>query len=302
MDKRNRSQSRAQARKCYASATPISSFTSSQKTIASDSNSDTEEKASTLGSSEQPSRMRSSSFDSGFTSSQLANDTDNSLSPDRSHQRRPGPLEGLLIHTPPAVATFAGMVTKGSLTPSIDHETSNNGTMVHTPTISPHAADGFQHPPFTSLGNDAPKDIFPNFETGNVFIETELVTPPKQWRLHSNVLARFSSWFARALSSMAATAVGATWATYIIEEADGKILLIQQQATGERPVIRDTRSDIPRGIAIKVETEDSDSKAVPGITPDRTTIIDICNQVFSAFYNVEMDILTTNIAASINHC
>lgn len=101
---------------------------------------------------------------------------------------------------------------------------------------------------------------------------------------------------------MAATAVGATWATYTIEEADGKILLIQQQATGERPIIRDTRSDIPRGIAIKVETEDSDSKAVPGITPDRTTIIDICNQVFSAFYNVEIDILTTNIAASINHC
>jgi hypothetical protein len=30
------------------------------------------------------------------------------------------------------------MVTKGSLTPSIDHETSNNGTMVHTPIVQLH--------------------------------------------------------------------------------------------------------------------------------------------------------------------
>ncbi|CAN9403414.1 unnamed protein product [Alternaria alternata] len=100
---------------------------------------------------------------------------------------------------------------------------------------------------------------------------------------------------------MAATAVGATRAAYTIEETDGKILLIQQQVTGERPIIRDTKSDIPSDIAIKVENEDSDSKAAQGITPDRTTIIDMYNQVFSAFYNVAINIPTTNIAASINH-
>ncbi|CAN9370427.1 unnamed protein product [Alternaria alternata] len=100
---------------------------------------------------------------------------------------------------------------------------------------------------------------------------------------------------------MAATAVGATRAAYTIEETDGKILLIQQQVTGERPIIRDTKSDIPSDIAIKVENEDSDSKAAQGITPDRTTIIDMYSQVFSAFYNVAINIPTTNIAASINH-
>ena len=135
MDKRNRSQSPAQAHKRYPSATPISSFTSSQKTTAVDFNSDTEEKASTLGSSEQPSRMRSSSFDPCFTCSQLANDTDSFLLPGRSHHGHSEPLEGVSIHTPPAVTTFAGMVTQGSLTPVIDHETSDNGTMVHTPIV-----------------------------------------------------------------------------------------------------------------------------------------------------------------------
>jgi hypothetical protein len=100
---------------------------------------------------------------------------------------------------------------------------------------------------------------------------------------------------------MAATAVGATRAAYTIEEADDKILLIQQQATGEWPIIRDTKSDIPSDVTIKVENEDSDSKAAPGITPDRTAIVDMYNQVFSAFYNVAINIPTANIAASINH-
>ncbi|CAI9635699.1 unnamed protein product [Alternaria burnsii] len=194
------------------------------------------------------------------------------------------------------MANFAGMVTQGSLTPSIDHETYNNGTMV-----SSYAADGFQHPPFTALGNYAQKDLFPIFETGDVFIETKLVTPPKQWRLHSEVLARFSSWFARALSGMAATVVGATRAAYTIEEVDGEILLIQKEATKEWSFIRDNKSDVLSDMAIKIENEDSDSKAAPGITPEHATIIDMYNQVFSAFYNFAINMPTVNIAASINH-
>jgi hypothetical protein len=100
---------------------------------------------------------------------------------------------------------------------------------------------------------------------------------------------------------MAATAVGATRAAYTIEEVDGKILLIQKEATGEWSMIRDTESDVLSDIAIKVENEDSDYRAAPWITPDRTTIIDIYNQVFSAFYNVAINIPTTNVTASINH-
>jgi hypothetical protein len=100
---------------------------------------------------------------------------------------------------------------------------------------------------------------------------------------------------------MAAAVVRATRAAYTIEEVDGKILLTQKEATGEWSIIRDNKSDVLSDIAIKIENEDSDSMAAPWITPDRTTIIDIYNQVFSAFYNVAINIPTTNIAASINH-
>lgn len=100
---------------------------------------------------------------------------------------------------------------------------------------------------------------------------------------------------------MSATVVGATRAAYTIEEVDGKILLTQKEATGEWSIIRDNKSDVPSDIAIKIENEDSDSRAAPWITPDRTTIIDIYNQVFSAFYNVAINIPTTSVAASINH-
>ena len=191
MDKRNHSQSPAQARKRYASATPISSFTSSQDTIASDSKSDTEEKASTLGPSEQPSRMKSSSFDSGFTSSQLANDTDSSLSPDHSHQRRSELLEEVSIHTPPAVATFAGMVTKGSLTPSIDHETSNNGTMVHTPTVQLHQLGLHTHrslhmPQMVSNTLRLHRWVMMHQKTSFPILRPAMSSSRQNWSLHRN--------------------------------------------------------------------------------------------------------------------
>ncbi|KAI4691232.1 uncharacterized protein J4E84_003523 [Alternaria hordeiaustralica] len=147
----------------------------------------------------------------------------------------------------------------------------------------------------------ATAESFPIFTTGDIFIKTELVTPPRQWQLHSSILTRFSSWFSRSLSSIMMPTIGPAWASYTIEEIDGKVVLVQQQTTEEKPVISNTGSHHDADVAIKTEHEDSDSSSPFSITPDHTAIIGIYNDLFSAFYNVSINIPTTNIAASLTH-
>jgi hypothetical protein len=100
---------------------------------------------------------------------------------------------------------------------------------------------------------------------------------------------------------MGATASGVTWASYTIEEIDGKVLLVQQQPTGERPVIHDTNNGIFDNIKIKTENEEFDSNPFFGITPDHTATIDVYDQIFSAFYNIPIRIPTANVTASLTH-
>ena len=146
-----------------------------------------------------------------------------------------------------------------------------------------------------------PAEFFPIFNTGDVFIKTELVTPSKQWQLHSNILARFSSWFAKSLSSMATSTIGAQCASYIIEEVDGKILLVQQQATGERPVIEDANNGTLKNIKITMKNEDPEYKPSFCNPTDHAATIDLYDQIFSTFYNIPIDLSAANIAASLTH-
>lgn len=95
--------------------------------------------------------------------------------------------------------------------------------------------------------------------------------------------------------------IGPAWASYTIEEADGKVVLVQQQTTEEKSVISNTGSHYDADIAIKTEHEDSDSGNPFSITPDHTATIDIYNQIFGAFYSVPINIPTTNVAASLTH-
>ncbi|KAI4642436.1 hypothetical protein J4E93_007584 [Alternaria ventricosa] len=95
--------------------------------------------------------------------------------------------------------------------------------------------------------------------------------------------------------------IGPAWASYTIEEVDGKVVLVQQQTTEEKPVISNAGSHLDASVAIKTEHEDSDSGNLFSITPDHTATIDIYNELFSAFYNVPINIPTTNIAASLTH-
>jgi hypothetical protein len=149
--------------------------------------------------------------------------------------------------------------------------------------------------------NYAPAEFFPIFKTGDVFIKTELVTPSKQWQLHSNILARFSSWFAESLSSMATSILGAQRASYTIEEVDGKILLVQQQATAERSAIQDANNGTLENIKIKMKNEDLEYKPSFCNPTDHAATIDLYDQIFSTFYNIPIDLSVVNIAASITH-
>jgi hypothetical protein len=127
MDKRNRSQSPAQARKRSTSTTPLSSSTDSQDETSSNTSDHAEDHTSSSGSSEHSSTMRLVYFESSPTSSPHADNTNSSLLPCQSLARNESS-----DRTPPAVATYAGMITPGPLTPSAYHEPSHDGIVVHT--------------------------------------------------------------------------------------------------------------------------------------------------------------------------
>ncbi|KAI4663605.1 uncharacterized protein J4E78_004021 [Alternaria triticimaculans] len=103
------------------------------------------------------------------------------------------------------------------------------------------------------------------------------------------------------LTSIMMPTIGPAWASYTIEEVDGKVVLVQQQTTEEKPVISNIGSQNDADVTIKTEHEDSDSSNFFSITPDHSATIDVYNQIFSAFYNVPIEIPTTNIAASLTH-
>ncbi|KAG9195946.1 hypothetical protein G6011_01067 [Alternaria panax] len=299
MNKRTRSESPVQARKRYASTTSISNSKISQCPIPSVTEDTAKTVTSPSSSPEHSPTMRSLPFRSESTLSQLTSDTNNSVLRSHSHERNPpnvSSLKGASIGTPPVVSTFASMVTPRSRTPDIHQGPSRHGTV-----ISPYIANGFHYSTSTCLVNYATAELYPVFKTGDVLIKTDFVTPPRQWQLHSNILARFSSWFTKSLSSLAATATGATWASNTIEEIDGKDLLVQQQLTGEEPIIRDTNNSTLDKITIKTENEDSDSKPSFGITPDHIATIDTYDQIFSACYNIPVLLPTSHIADSLTH-
>ncbi|KAF1942111.1 hypothetical protein EJ02DRAFT_434306 [Clathrospora elynae] len=106
---------------------------------------------------------------------------------------------------------------------------------------------------------------------------------------------------------------GSPWFSYTIEEVNGKAQLVQQQATGERPVIEVLDGGMTGGITIKFEDEvgqemigpvkkASKSSVELPTTTDHSTTIDICNEIFATFYNMAPVISTNNVTAAFNHC
>jgi hypothetical protein len=100
---------------------------------------------------------------------------------------------------------------------------------------------------------------------------------------------------------MATSILGAQRASYTIEEVDGKILLVQQQATGERSAIQDANNGTLENIKIKMKNEDLEYKPSFCNPTDHAATIDLYDQIFSTFYNIPIDLSVVNIAASITH-
>ncbi|KAF1839006.1 hypothetical protein BDW02DRAFT_594081 [Decorospora gaudefroyi] len=187
------------------------------------------------------------------------------------------------------------MATTGLATPETMREPSHESTPV-----SRYAANNSQNPVSDSMIEYAPTEHFPIFKTGDVFIKTELVFPPKQWQLHSRVLTRISSWFARSIQQAANEVKSRTWFAYTIEEVEGEVQLVQQEATGEHPVIEVLEGgtigiDVPK----KIENKDPID---PLSQTDHTTKITLYNQIFGSVYNILPPIPTTSITTTLTHC
>jgi hypothetical protein len=166
----------------------------------------------------------------------------------------------------------------------------------------------------------APAEYFPMYKSGDVYIKSELVTPPKHWQLHSHILGPLSSWFARAFRTTSIAEKPSSWFSFTIKEFDGKAQLVQDQATGERPIIEVHDGGIIGGMSIKVETEDETKddfhdpekeRMCPfprkTVTPDTTSETDstdmtsIYNQIFGTFYNIPPLTFKTSIKSTLTH-
>jgi hypothetical protein len=143
-----------------------------------------------------------------------------------------------------------------------------------------------------------PVESFPTYKSGNVFIRTDLNSPLKQWQLHSSVLSHFSSWFSNRLAG-----IKAAWASYTITEVDGRVQLVPQPASGERPVIEVVEEEIVSDISIKIEedTEIFKDTSKPYLT-DHPTTTAIYNQIFASFYNITLTLpsVTSNITTALH--
>ncbi|KAF1851016.1 uncharacterized protein K460DRAFT_412639 [Cucurbitaria berberidis CBS 394.84] len=213
-----------------------------------------------------------------------------------------------------APCTDASKTHTGLATPQTIFANIHDGTV-----ISPYVANDFRYPESTSLMHYAPLEAFPIFQGGDVHVKSSFIDPPKQWRLHSAILARHSPWFARSLQQERRSEDdGPTWFSYTIEEVEGKIGLVRQQITGEQPDI-EARDDggIDLGTAVKVEETDDTILAtkerpasipVSGTTRNATHVLSgmnhsstmaIYSQIFGTFYSIPPSISTASIAVAL---
>ncbi|KAH6622197.1 hypothetical protein C7974DRAFT_377795 [Boeremia exigua] len=129
-------------------------------------------------------------------------------------------------------------------------------------------------------------DSFPNFSAGDVTIRTYLTEPHKQWQLHSDILTRHSTWFARSIQEQRASATERC--EYTIDILDEQVRLTPRTAKEELDVTSG-RSDGTRlnTFSIKIESEIEDTM--------REAAIRTYDQVLGSFYSIPPNITTTNI-------
>jgi hypothetical protein len=171
----------------------------------------------------------------------------------------------------------------------------------------------------------APAEYFPIFKSGDVLIKSNLVSPPKQWQLHSHVLETLSSFFRSAFKWVPTAAQPSPWYSFTIKQVHGKAQLVKDKATGERPVVQDLYDGMFGGMTIKVENEDETKDAIgndmievhrqkkhiphptkpsnPEAAPktDTTDMTTIYSQIFGTLYSIPPSIPNTSITATLTH-
>ncbi|KAF9695045.1 hypothetical protein EKO04_007028 [Ascochyta lentis] len=158
-------------------------------------------------------------------------------------------------------------------------------------------------------------DTFPEFLTGDVYIRCTIVRPHKQWRLHSAVLARHSSWFARFIRERQAISETEDWFSFTLEKVVDRIVLVSHTyvSEGDQPISRALQStDLPGDFEVKNEVGKignpektllenfSTNIESPEFTTkveqdDVAAIVVVYNQILGAFYNIAPRIIATDI-------
>jgi hypothetical protein len=151
-----------------------------------------------------------------------------------------------------------------------------------------------------------------------VFIQCNLVTPPKKWLLHGAILERHSSWFRQTIRITGHDQEHFhPWTFFLLEKHEGEVRLVLQKIKS-----KSSDTDIDNtGLIIRIETfESSQSAAI--LTPpayanssaseagsDETTaaephaaIVDIYDQILGSFYSPQLRIPSDTINDTLDYC
>jgi hypothetical protein len=192
--------------------------------------------------------------------------------------------------------------------------------------ISPYVANNQQNTA-CSLAMYTPTDTYPVFDTGNIFIECHLVTPPKQWRLHNTILDRHSAWLRSAMRTAPRHSEQPHSSLFfLLEEHDGNMTLVLQEGktvpkSNENPSLAlqagatqaspDTEAMLSPPASISssppastsVSTTVSTTDAIHG--PDhqiQADIVEAYNQIFGSFYTISLRIPSDSLLATMTTC
>jgi hypothetical protein len=167
-------------------------------------------------------------------------------------------------------------------------------------------------------------DSYPVFSTSDVFIQCNLVNPPKQWRLHSAILDRHSSWFRHEMqiASRNRERSGSLF-FFLLEEHNGNMTLVLQEG---RSAPRGNDS-LPFTVKAEATETSSNTEAIPTPpvstttsisvsklvstadanthVPDheaRTNTVEIYNQILGSFYSIPLRIPSETLTQTLTTC
>jgi hypothetical protein len=168
-----------------------------------------------------------------------------------------------------------------------------------------------------SIAHDTLTEAFPIFKSGTVIIRCNLVTPPKQWQLHADILAQHSTWFRQVMMQSAQRKTDlCEWLFFLLEEHDGQVALVLQEAipsdrrlddneskviTVEHKEVSDTTTGAMPVPPSSEPADPSPSPASPTTRQPHAATVDLYNQIFASFYSIPIA-STTSFPQTLSTC